>query len=116
MLQIPENIIGLVITGAFGLLVGIVGAIMARRGQKLGNRETRAPDVQELWAQQESDRRMRQLIEDMWWSLRRAYQSYYRRVTSTVLKLGLTDEQAHAFELTKAEKAAIEAKPPEELP
>lgn len=111
MFEIPENLIGLVITGTFGLIIGIVGAIMARRGQKLGNRENRAPDVQEMWAQQESDRRMRQLVEDMEWTLRRAFRSYYRRVMNTVVKLGLDPKH---FELTTSEQKAIDATPPEE--
>ena len=111
MFNIPENVVGVVITGVFGLIVGIIGAIMARRGQKLGNRENRAPDVQEMWAQQESDRRMRQMVEDLWWNLRRAFQSYYRRVMNTVAKLGLDPKP---FELTAAEQKAIDASPPAE--
>lgn len=101
------------ITGGFGLVVGIVGALMARRGQKLGNRETRAPDVQEIWAQQEEDRLMRRAIEDLWWALRRAFQSYYRRVSSTLLHLNLPEDVAKKFELTSSELKAIEAKPPD---
>lgn len=103
------------ITGSFGLIIGLVAAFMARRGQKLGSREQRAPDVQEMWAQQEADRRMRQVVEDMWWNLRRAFQSYFRRVTSAIAKLDLTDAQRRTFELTTSELQAIEAKPPEEI-
>lgn len=112
----PSELIAPAITGAFALLIGLTGGFMARRGQKLGNREQRAPDVQEMWAQQEADRRMRQMVEDMWWNLRRAFQSYFRRVTSAVVKLGLTDEQAKVFELTTKELKAIESHPPEEFP
>lgn len=111
---IPEAAIGPIITGIFGLLIGLVAAFMARRGQKLGNRETRAPDVQEMWAQQEGDRRMRQLVEDIWWTLRRAFQSYYRRVNAEVAKMGLTEAQAKRFELTASERKAIETGLPEE--
>jgi len=103
-----------IITGIFALIVGVVGGIMARRGQKLGNRESKAPDVQDLWYQQESDRRMRQLIEDLWWNLRRAFQSYYRRVSNLALRMSLTPDEQKSFELTPKELAAIEAKPPEE--
>lgn len=110
--MIPTELIAPVITGVFALLVGIVGGFMARRGSKLGHREQRAPDVQEMWAQQEADRRMRQLVEDLWWNLRRAFQSYYRRVTHTIIHLGLSDEIVAKFELTDKELAAIEAQPP----
>ena len=57
------------ITGIFGIVLAIVAGILARRGSKLSAQEQRAPDVQELWAQQETDRRMRQVVEDMWLSL-----------------------------------------------
>lgn len=110
----PSEFIGLVITAISGLLLSVVAAIMARRGSKLGTREQRAPDVQEMWAQQEADRRMRQLVEDLWWNLRRAFQSYFRRVTGAVSKMDLTEAQAKVFELNAKELAAIGAKPPEE--
>lgn len=105
-----------VITGVFAVVLTFVGGILARRGSKVGSLEQRAPDVQEMWAQQESDRRMRQVTEDMWWSLRRAFQSYYRRVTSALMQLSLTQEQAKAFELTHEEVEAIEARPPKDDP
>ena len=110
--ELPENMVGLVITAALGIVASTVAALLARRGSKLGSRENRAPDVQEMWAQQETDRRMRQIVEDIWWGLRRAFQSYYRRVTSAVAKLGLTEAQMKPFELTKAEQAAIDKEPP----
>ena len=111
--ELPENAIGLIITGVFSVVVATLGAVLARRGAKLGNRETRAPDVQEMWAQQETDRRMRQIVEDLWWGVRRAFQSYFRRVTLAVSKLGLTEAQLKTFELTKAEQAAIDKEPVE---
>lgn len=111
---IPESWVGLVITGVFTIVLAIVSAIMARRGAKVSNKENRAPDVQEMWAQQEADRRMRQIVEDMWWTLRRAFQSYFRRVTGLITKLNLPDDVAKQFELTPKELAAIEAQPPEE--
>jgi len=111
---IPEALIAPVITGVFALIVGIVGGLMARRGSKLGSREQRAPDVQEMWIQQEADRRMRQLVEDMWWNLRRAFQSYYRRVTHTLVALNIPEDKRSRFELTAKELEAIDAKLPEE--
>lgn len=109
--ELPDNVIGLIITGIFSVVVATLGALLARRGAKLGNRETRAPDVQEMWAQQETDRRMRQIVEDLWWNLRRAFQSYYRRVVGAATKLGLSEAQMKQFELTKAEQAAIDKEP-----
>lgn len=113
---IPDNVIGLVITGVFGVIVAIVAGIMSRRGAKLGSRENRAPDVQEMWIQQEADRRTRQLVEDMWWTIRRMFQSYYRRVTSAILLLNLTPAQLAVFELNQQELNAINAKLPEDEP
>lgn len=113
-MNIPSEWVGLIITGASGLILSLVAALMARRGAKMGSRETRAPDVQEMWAQQEADRRMRQVVEDLWWDLRRAFQSYFRRVNSIAMKMNLTEAQAQVFELTPKELAAIEAKPPED--
>lgn len=113
-MEFNQELIAPIITGVFALAVGVVGGLMARRGSKLGNREQRAPDVQEMWAQQEADRRMRQMVEDLWWNLRRAFQSYYRRVTHTMTKLDLPEEVIIKFELTDKELAAIEARPPED--
>lgn len=108
-MNIGNEWVGPAITGVFGLILGIVAAIMARRGQKLGAREQRAPDVQEMWAQQELDRRRRQIVEDLWWGVRSAFQSYYRRVTHAIVKLGIPEEKTTVFELTESELAAIEA-------
>lgn len=106
------------ITGLFALIVGIVGGILARRGKRLEAKESRAPDVEMLWAQQESDRRARQSAEDLWWNLRRAFQSFYRRVQHHIGLLVaaglLTEVQASHFELTDKEKAAIDARPSED--
>jgi len=109
-----EDWIAPIITGLFGLILAVVAAILARRGAHMGNKEQRAPDVQELWIQQEADRRMRQIVEDLWWGVRRAFQSYFRRVTNEVAKLGLSESQARAFELTNSELRAIEAALPED--
>lgn len=109
----PESIAPIV-AGGFGLLTGIIAALLARRNSKMGSRENRAPDVQEMWAQQEADRRTRQVMEDMWWDLRSAFKSYFRRVSSAILRLDLTKEQSRVFSLTAAEKAAINATPPED--
>jgi len=114
--MIPTELIAPVITGIFALIVGVVGGLMARRGSKLGVREQRAPDVQEMWAQQEMDRRMRQVTEDLWWNLRRAFQTYFRRVTHTIAHLGLPEDIVVKFELTPKELEAIEAKPVVEKP
>ncbi len=110
--ELPQNIIGVIITGIFGIIIGIVAGLMARRGAKLGARENRAPDVQEMWAQQESDRRARQIIEDMYWDLRAAFQSYLRRVTDLIHASPLSDENKKKFELTPAEKKVVNAKLP----
>lgn len=113
--ELPENIVGLVITAILGIVASTVAALLARRGAKLGNREQRAPDVQEMWVQQENDRRVRQIVEDIWWSLRRAFQSYYTRVQRAVQRLVssgvITEAQAKPFELTAAEQKAIDAEP-----
>lgn len=106
--------VGLIISGGFGVVLSIVAAIFARRGSKLGNQENRAPDVQEMWAQQEQDRRMRQVMEDLWWRLWRAFQAYYRRVMALAVAWGLTDEQIQKLELTTSEQKAIDARPPAE--
>ena len=108
--MIPTELIAPVITGIFALIVGIVSGFMAHRGSKLSTREQRAPDVQEMWAQQEADRRMRQAVEDMWWALRRAFQSYYRRVTYTLIALNIPEDKMSRFELTAKELAAIDAR------
>lgn len=110
--MLPTELVAPIITGIFALIVGIVGGVMARRGSKLGNREQRAPDVQEMWVQQEADRRIRQAVEDLWWNLRRAFQSYFRRVTNIVAHLNLDEHTTAKFELTESELRAIEAKPP----
>lgn len=103
MSWIPTEAIAPGIAGFFAILTGIIAAIVARRNVKTGAREQRAPDVQEMWMQQEQDRRLRHLVEDMWWALRRAFQSYYRRVQS-----------GGSTELTTKEQAAIDAKLPSE--
>lgn len=102
------------ITGLFALILGVVSGFLARRGAKLGAREQRAPDVQELWSQQEADRQMRRLVEDLWWNLRRAFQSYFRRVSKLVATLDLNPTQEKAFELSVTEQRAIDAMPPED--
>ena len=109
-----DNWVGLVISGVFGVILSILAAVFARRGAKIGNRETRAPDVQEMWAQQESDRRSRQSAEDLWWKLWRAFQSYYRRVMALAITWGLSPEQIKKLELTASEQKAIDARPPAE--
>lgn len=106
--------VGLIITGVFSLILGIVAAVFTRRGARLGNKENRAPDVQEMWAQQEADRRQRQAVEDLWWKLWRTFQGYYRRVMALATLWGITDEQLKKLELTSAEQKAIDARPPTE--
>lgn len=103
-----------VITGILAVILSIVSALLARRGARVGSQEGRAPNVQDMWAQQEADRRMRQVVEDLWWQVRRAFQSYYRRVTSAIMKLGLPEEKIKVFELTASELKAIEATVPDE--
>lgn len=100
---IPKEAIAPIFTGLFLLLTSLVAYITSRRNAKLGARESRAPDVQELWAQQESDRRLRHLIEDMYWRLRAAFMSYYRRV-----------QAGGSTELNTREQAAVDAKLPED--
>lgn len=109
-----ETWIAPTIAGIFLVISGVLAAILARRGAKLGNREQKAPDVADLWAQQESDRRMRIIMEDLWWKLWRAFQSFYRRVQTVSAALDLTDAQIKQLELTAKERAAIDARPPEE--
>jgi len=111
---VPTDWIAPTITGIFGLVLAIVTGVLASRGRRLGNRESRMPDVTDLWVQQEQDRRMRQLVEDLWWNVRRAFQSYYRRVNSAALALHLPADKMAAFELTKRELSAIESELPTE--
>jgi len=111
---VTETWIAPTIAGVFLVISGVLAAILARRGAKLGTREQKAPDVSDLWAQQEADRRMRIIMEDLWWKLWRAFQSFYRRVQTTVSTLDLTEAQLKHFELSPKEKAAIDARPPEE--
>lgn len=104
------------VTGIFASLLALLSWILARRGAKVDHREQRAPDVQELWIQQEADRRMRRLVEDLWWRVRRAFQAYYRRVNTAAALMNLPPEQLKVFELTDKELAAIESALPEDLP
>lgn len=113
-MTIPTEAIAPIITSVLAVVVAVLGGIMARRSQKLGNIQQRAPDVQQMWSQQETDRRMRRRAEDIWWNIRRAFQTYYRRVNLAVLKLDLTPEQTKEFDLTMTELKAIEAELPEE--
>jgi thioesterase domain-containing protein len=109
---ISDNVVGLVITGVFGVVIAVVGGLMARRGARLGQREGRAPDVEQMWEQQEADRLARQRAEDLWWAVRRAFQSYFRRVTALADALALPPEKRRRFELLPAEKRAIDAEMP----
>lgn len=109
--SLGQEFIAPVIAGIFLIITAVVAAVLARRNSTKGNREVRAPNVQEMWAQQEMDRRARQIMEDMWWDLRSAFKSYFRRVSSLVLTLGIEDKR---FNLTPMEKKAIEATPPED--
>jgi hypothetical protein len=100
------------IAGGFAVVTALFAAYTANRNRRKGNLEQRAPDVQEIWVQQENDRRQRQIMEDMWWDLRAAFKSYFRRVSSTLLRLNVSDEDAKMFSLTASETAAINATPP----
>ena len=99
----PREAIAPTVTGIFLVITGVIAFITSRRNAKTGAREQRAPDVQQMWAQQESDRHARRVAEDLWWNLRRAFQSYFRRV-----------QAGGSHELTPKEQAAIDAKPPED--
>ena len=109
-----ESWVAPVITGIFALLVGVVGGVLARRGARLSHREQRAPSVQEMWAQQEEDRQMRILMEDRWWRLWRAFQSFYRRVQAAVVRLSIPEEHRKEFDLTEKEREAVNLRPPDE--
>lgn len=115
MIPIPENWVAPIITGVFGIILSVLAALLARRGAKMGTRESRAPNVEELWAQQEADRQARIAMETLWWNLWRAFQSFYRRVQHTISGLDLTEKQRNAFEMNAKEQAAIDARPPEAL-
>lgn len=106
-----QEAIAPIIAGVFGVVTALVAAQLYRRNKTKGNRELRAPNVQEMWVQQELDRRARQVMEDMWWDLRSAFKSYFRRVTSLLLQLNIDDKR---FNLTTSEKKAIDATPPED--
>lgn len=113
--QFPsEDVTGLVITGIFGILVAVVTGVMARRGARLSNQEGRTPDVEQMWAQQELDRRQRQRAEDLWWAVRRAFQSYFRRTIMAVDALDLPPAVRRKFDLLPAEQRAINADMPDD--
>jgi hypothetical protein len=114
VLGVPPELVAPIVTGIFTVITVLLSIFLARRNARMGNRENRAPDVQEMWAQQEADRRTRQVMEDMWWDLRGAFKSYFRRVSSAILMMNLTKEQLKIFTLTKAEHDAINAVPPED--
>lgn len=101
-----------IVGGIFAVVTGVLAYITSRRNAKKGNIERRAPDVQEMWVQQEADRRSRQVMEDIFWDLRSAFKSYFRRVSTAILGLNLTKEQTEIFSLTATEKKAIDATPP----
>lgn len=107
--MIPTELLAPIISGIVAVIITTLGAIMARRGAKIGSKENRAPDVQEMWAQQETDRRIRQLVEDMWWNIRRAFQTYYRRVQLVAAEKGIDDPR---LELTAKEQKIIDTPPP----
>ena len=109
--SLGQDAIAPIIAGVFGIVTAILAGTIYRRNAKKGRRDVRAPNVQEMWAQQEADRRARQIMEDMWWDLRGAFKSYFRRVSSLVLTLGIEDKR---FNLTPSEKKAIDATPPED--
>lgn len=98
---LPKESIAPLVTGIFLLVTGAIALFSNHRNMRNGARESRAPDVQEMWAQQEADRRQRHLVEDMWYNLRNAFRSYYRRQLAGGSK-----------ELSAKEQAAIDAELP----
>lgn len=86
------------IAGVFAIITATIAAVVSRRNAKNSAREDRAPDVQELWAQQERDRQARYTLETLLWRLLHAFESYFGRVQAGGSK-----------ELTAKEQAAIDA-------
>lgn len=100
------------ITPYMPLIVAVVGALIVG-GFGLWNRrrgavETRAPDVNEMWAKQERDARAldterahRRHVENVLVSVLRAFRGYVRRVVS-----------GGSVELTESERAAHDVEIP----
>jgi len=89
------------ITGVFGVLVVIAGAIIARRNLRTGAREARTPDVDESWREAERQRYARGLFEELFYVVRGGFRSYVRRA-----------QEGGALELTPQEKAAHDVSAP----
>lgn len=98
-------IIVAVITAIGGAIVVGGFAVWNRRH---GNREAKAPSVEQLWEQQEKDRAARRRAEalyevliDLYYDLRAAFRAFYRRANMD-----------GGFELTTREQAALDRLPP----
>lgn len=81
-----------------GLIIGIFAVYNRRKG----NVETRAPEVNEIWAQQnvqshqlDMERRLRRKVEDLLYALRKAFKAYVHRVQ----RGGPTELTPHEIEI-----------------
>lgn len=90
------------IAGAFLLLATLATGIIGYRTSRSGARAERAPDATEAWAETDRARHRMRIFEDLFYLMRGAFKGLARRVT----------EQYPGFELTPAEREALEAQPP----
>lgn len=95
---IPTPIVVALITGIGGSL--IIGA-WAAWNRRRNNVEVKMPSVAEMWDQQEKDRHMRRVFEDLFYDVRGGWRSYWRRRPS---------DGSH--ELTSREEKIMQKEPP----
>lgn len=79
----------------------ITGVILTYRGNRSGQRENRAPDVDTSWAKADHAIDVAWRALDLVWRLRSAFRSYWMRAST-----------GGSTELTTTEKEALEAEPP----
>lgn len=87
-----------------GVLSATAAGIWAYRNVKTGAREQRAPSVDIAWQEADDARARMRAFEDLFYMVRGALRGLARRMA----------EADPEFELTKAERHALEAEPPAE--
>jgi len=89
------------VAGLLALITGVTVAIITVRGGRSSNRENRAPDVTDSWAEADRARTVAWRALDLVFKLRSAFRSYFLRVSA-----------GGSLELTVDERHALEAEPP----
>lgn len=87
-----------------GVASATVAGIWAWRNVRTGAKEQRAPSVDKAWQEADDARARMRIFEDLFYLVRGALRGLARRMAETYPD----------FELTKAERAALEAEPPPE--